>query len=529
MKFKQLSFLALAFLSFDCFASYNFDPAKAFNPMPDKDDLIVSLPCDQKMVFRKVYTIAHDKSKITDKEFAAGTNIADDDHSLAVSQMKNKQYIQGSFKDDQGYYYLVGKYELMSFQYDAIMATSNEQCPKEIDEESALPKVNLSWFDAIDVTRKLSEFLQKNNDTPKMGNVKAYARLLSESEWEYAARGGLAVSDSEFDQKYPTSKDQDATIDLFAWTQKSSKGHLHIPGMLEPNALKLYDMLGNADEIVLDSFRATRSGRLHGQTGGFITRGGGYTSNGNKLSNSTRTERNLYSHNKENRGKDFGTRLTLSVPVAIDLNEQKSMAEEILKLGTSENTGKADGAKDDSMRRLAELKANEAIKNSEELTRQLADLQDQMINANTERDEMRDIGVQTVLRTGGFLCRNLVQEKQLVALFDGYAKTFAEACEEDESYCTLGKIFAEQKENTDHNLSALAKFFGDSLAVATRTYDLKLFSEQLETVKQGIGDSKAMKTFVDIYLNELKAYPKLDQDQEKNQQRWINKCYEILK
>ena len=79
---------------------------KFYNPKPDPDDVIVSLPCDLKMAFRKVYT-STGTDKLQDNTFVAGNA-----SESSLSQGAHLRHIQGGFKDDKGYYYLVSKYEL---------------------------------------------------------------------------------------------------------------------------------------------------------------------------------------------------------------------------------------------------------------------------------------------------------------------------------------------------------------------------------------------------------------------------------
>lgn len=64
-------------------------------------------------------------------------------------------------------------------------------------------------------------------------------RLPTEAEWEYAARAGDTTS------RY-------GDPDAIAWYDKNSGNQTHEVGQKEPNAWKLYDMLGNVLEWVAD-------------------------------------------------------------------------------------------------------------------------------------------------------------------------------------------------------------------------------------------------------------------------------------
>ena len=71
-------------------------------------------------------------------------------------------------------------------------------------------------------------------------------RLLSEAEWEYAARGG------HLSKAYKYSGGND--LKLIAWYGTNSKQRTNPVGMLQPNELNIYDMSGNVWEMVWDVY-----------------------------------------------------------------------------------------------------------------------------------------------------------------------------------------------------------------------------------------------------------------------------------
>ena len=78
-------------------------------------------------------------------------------------------------------------------------------------------------------------------------------RLPTEEEWEYAARGGAAVSELDFlGRTFPMPEG----TSRYAWFQgpRSAAGRAQPVGMLEPNPLGLHDILGNVGELVLEPF-----------------------------------------------------------------------------------------------------------------------------------------------------------------------------------------------------------------------------------------------------------------------------------
>jgi formylglycine-generating enzyme required for sulfatase activity len=114
-------------------------------------------------------------------------------------------------------------------------------------------------------------------------------RLLSEAEWEFAARGGQATNYS-----FP-----DANIDEYAWYEKNTKDmpQPHKVGMLKANSYGLKDMHGNVAEWVEDCFHDTYSGAPRTEaawtTGQFcerrrVVRGGHWQSDAKALRSASR-------------------------------------------------------------------------------------------------------------------------------------------------------------------------------------------------------------------------------------------------
>jgi formylglycine-generating enzyme required for sulfatase activity len=119
---------------------------------------------------------------------------------------------------------------------------------------TALPVEQVDWYDAISYCNKRSV---KEGLTPAYTingqnvtwdkSVDGY-RLLTEAEWEYAARGGKNSS-TQF--TYAGSN----TVGDVAWYSENSGNRTHEAGQKAPNALGLYDMSGNVWEMVLGLVR----------------------------------------------------------------------------------------------------------------------------------------------------------------------------------------------------------------------------------------------------------------------------------
>jgi formylglycine-generating enzyme required for sulfatase activity len=121
------------------------------------------------------------------------------------------------------------------------------------------PAVCVSWEDAHAYAQWLSQKTGRNY------------RLLSEAEWEYAARAGTATirywgDDADSACNYANGADLAATRQLPAarrWDSAAcDDGHAHTApvGSYRANAFGLHDMLGNAGEWTQDCWNGNYSG-----------------------------------------------------------------------------------------------------------------------------------------------------------------------------------------------------------------------------------------------------------------------------
>ena len=125
----------------------------------------------------------------------------------------------------------IGKYEVTFEEYDRYVELAGRRRPNDLGwGRDKRPVVNVSWEDAVAYAKWLSK-----------ATGKSY-RLVTESEWEYAARSGGKVEI----WAGTSNEKQLADYAVFA------KGQTEPVGSLMPNGLGLYDMSGNAYEWVED-------------------------------------------------------------------------------------------------------------------------------------------------------------------------------------------------------------------------------------------------------------------------------------
>jgi len=148
-----------------------------------------------------------------------------------VNRQKNET--QHEVTISKGYY--LGVYEVTQAQYEKVIGKNPSLYQGAIvgNENADLPVENVSWHDAVEFCKKLSDLPEEK----KAGRV---YRLPTEAQREYACRAGSKTAYS-FD-------DEEGLLPEYGWFSSNSSDRTHTVGLLEPNAWGLYDMHGNVWE-----------------------------------------------------------------------------------------------------------------------------------------------------------------------------------------------------------------------------------------------------------------------------------------
>ncbi len=465
-----------------------------YNPQPVADDLLLPIACGGAIAFRPVEIPSG--SWLDDRRVELGQ--ADEERGYKEGRRLN--YLAGAFTATDGdsakRLYYIAKYETTRDQYTAL---DSADCPKP-SMRGRLPMTDVSWFDAVDFTRRYSEWLLQNarEQLPIEGLEPGFLRLPTEVEWEFAVRGGLKVDEADF--LAPLFPMPDGGLSQYAWYEstQSAEGRLHPVGLLKPNPLGLYDVLGNAAEMTFIPFYLDHRGRRHGQTGGVVTRGGDIFTPASQIGTAVRQEHNYFSSatGKAKSLDSLGFRLVLTAPVIVSpqrLAEIKKAWAALPNLAGDVGTEAEKALKE--LQEIAIRSQDQALRSKLEL------IQRNVEQAHSAINEARARTVRALLSTGSFMAKRVVTDskrasaiRKLMDLAESKLDRLANAVKHSpngrqviaDARATLDLKMTKWKEllvEVEESLSNTLSYYGDMVISIGRDYPEDEVLRHLHVVK----------------------------------------------
>ena len=396
--------------------------ADAYNPKPADNDIILPMPCGLSMVFKLVAVPA--KGLLWDMPMRPGVDDSahqdrafyDRRYNTALSGAFTLEDLPAAWRKQapqgQNYFYLVAKYEVSNLQWHAVM---DNACPDTANPgaDAARPATDMSWYDAVDFTRRYTTWLLQNapDSLPRFAgdqrNV-GFVRLPTETEWEYAARGGQTAGSQLLLQEdffaLPTGENK-ADYAVYRPEQGARAEGMANIGSRKPNPLGIYDTAGNAAEMVLDAFRFSMAGRLHGSAGGFVRKGGSFLSGDAEILPGRREEMPFFLTDGPAHARDLGFRPVISGINTPGGGRPQELTAEWNKAGEKLAPLAQDGQT--ARNPLDELDRLLAAAPDEASRKNLQDLRNTIKENNIMLERQKQLEAQSLLRTGVYMIETL--------------------------------------------------------------------------------------------------------------------------
>ena len=425
------------------------------------------------------------------------------------------------------FYYFIGKYEVTNFQWKAVMNAACSGTDSQFSVDDPRPKTDISWFEAVEFTRKYTEWLIENAPEylPKFSNDRfGYLRLPTEAEWEYASRGGHMVTESQLNDAEFFPLNDHPYKDFAVFTKADAakpQQKLARIGSKCANPLGLFDTAGNVAEMVLDPFHFSIGSRLHGAAGGFIIKGGSFRKSLVEIMPGRREEQPFFLGDGAFRSRDVGFRVVLS-GILTPRDRQGRLDQEWANLGVQQNSGLAsaklsapkielDQSKDPiaEIDRFVAMSADETEKKNLLFLREVLK-QKSILLKEQEAETVKGI-IHSALFTAESLQKYAIRRKIVLGELSNLEKMKDETVSQSILDSLESKI-AEAKETIrllDSAMEQFVKFYLNRIR-ETQRYPEELFTRQINLISQELSleqvFNRSLKNRLDLFRSHVALY-----------------------
>ena len=391
--------------------------ADACNPHPDDKDIILPMPGGLSMAFRLVAVpskgLLWDMAARPGRDDAANSDRAfyDRRYRAFLSAPFSRADLPASWRAQAPagdyFFYLVAKYEVSRLQWQSIMGEDSAGS----DANMARPVTDISWYEAVEFTRRYTEWLLQHaaDALPRFAgdsrNV-GFVRLPTETEWEYAARGGQTAGPEQLTEKDFFALPAGAPLTDYAVYRPEGAARIAEDcapiGSRKPNPLGLYDTAGNAAEMALDMFRFSVGGRLHGSAGGFVRKGGSFRSGEAEIMPGRREESAFFLADGPAHARDLGFR-----PVISGINTPGGDRPSALQQAWNAAGQSNPLARDASRNPLEELDRLIAAAPDDNSRKNLLTLREAIKENNILQEQQQQLEMQSTLRTAVYMLETI--------------------------------------------------------------------------------------------------------------------------
>lgn len=457
--------------------------------MPER--VTIMLPDGVELHFRAVYLGIDGNRMFASRRVTLGSR----ESNPSYKERLTETLISGGFVGDRNgkrdWLYYLEETEVQRCQWNAVMRWMEKEkgLPQLPKDDSKLPQTKVTVAEIYRFIEALNQWMltHERKSLPTFRGAIAFCRLPTEAEWEFAARGGIKVIESNpdvFDRPYPYGDDPGN----YEWYRSNSGNRVQECGSpdIKPNPLGIYDLLGNVEELSINLFSPEYQ---QGRFGDFVVRGCNYSSS--DLSAARRTEYLEFQANGEpNRSPTVGFRLILSTRVSSVQSTPQQLdaayAEYVKNIGLTRpgrvgESSPAGQAAQDRIHfvenQLARLKSDDE-RHSQEVTKLKEELAAKAIAAANVDRLTKDLN------------EKLARKKQ--ELQDAIQQSHAPGAQDKESFLKsqLEQAILDNKRLMEKFTELQAKNQSDQTEVFTASQIKKDLAEQLSQKDREIADLK---------------------------------------